>query len=137
MPTNYERGVALELKVCNRFRDRGYFAMRSAGSHTTVDVVVMGEKIKPLMFQCKHSIRKVSMKKILSEDNVKLFEELKVDAKKFIIIHEDGERLWTVLQYKENKWVLLPQYDAVYKFVTQTKTQREREKKQNPTLPLI
>lgn len=42
--TNYIRGYNLERNVVNDFRDKGYFATRSAGSHSAVDVIFSNNK---------------------------------------------------------------------------------------------
>ena len=39
MTTNYARGAAFERAIVQHFRDHGFFAVRSAGSHSPVDVV--------------------------------------------------------------------------------------------------
>ena len=41
MATHYDRGAALERDVVNLYREKGWFAVRTAGSHSCVDVVAM------------------------------------------------------------------------------------------------
>jgi Holliday junction resolvase len=36
--TNYRRGYEIERKIVNMLRDEGYIAVRSAGSHSPIDV---------------------------------------------------------------------------------------------------
>ena len=43
MATNYQRGYAFENKIVNFFRGKGFFAVRTAGSHTPVDVIAWDE----------------------------------------------------------------------------------------------
>jgi len=38
--TNYERGTEVERKIEEHFKNKGYHAQRSAGSHSLVDVFV-------------------------------------------------------------------------------------------------
>lgn len=41
--TNYTKGVALEREVVNLFRNNGYQAARTAGSHSPYDVIIWKE----------------------------------------------------------------------------------------------
>ena len=41
MATNYQRGAAFERKVARDLESHGYVTVRSAGSHSPVDVVAM------------------------------------------------------------------------------------------------
>ena len=42
--TNYEKGYRLELKAKQELIAKGYYVVRSAGSHGAVDLVAMKEK---------------------------------------------------------------------------------------------
>jgi len=58
MNKNYQRGVRLEREVVNIFKEHGYIAQRTAGSHSPYDVVLIKEgKNKKICFvafvQCK------------------------------------------------------------------------------------
>ena len=56
---NYERGVRLEREIMQIFKDNGYIVMRTAGSHSPFDVVLIKEsaELKKICFvafvQCK------------------------------------------------------------------------------------
>lgn len=56
---NYERGVRLEREVVNLFKNAGYKAVRTAGSHSPFDVIIWKEskELKKICFvafvQCK------------------------------------------------------------------------------------
>jgi hypothetical protein len=41
-PTNYARGYAIENKLVNLYRDNGWVATRTAGSHGAFDVAAFG-----------------------------------------------------------------------------------------------
>lgn len=41
MATNYSRGAAAERRVKKYFEERGFFVVRSAGSHSPVDLVAL------------------------------------------------------------------------------------------------
>lgn len=42
--TNYKRGADKERRIVNRFREAGYLAFRSAGSHSPIDVFALNPK---------------------------------------------------------------------------------------------
>lgn len=37
--TNYSRGYAAEMRMVHKLRDAGYYAIRTAGSHSSVDII--------------------------------------------------------------------------------------------------
>ena len=43
---NYIKGVKLEREVVNIFKDKGWIAMRTAGSHSPFDVILIKESFK-------------------------------------------------------------------------------------------
>lgn len=54
MSTNYQRGAAFELRVKHHLEVNGYEVIRSAGSHSIIDLIAL----KPgqlLIIQCKAS----------------------------------------------------------------------------------
>jgi Holliday junction resolvase len=52
--THYDRGAALERDVVNLYRDKDWYATRTAGSHTTVDVLAMKQgEIHLIQCSCK------------------------------------------------------------------------------------
>lgn len=60
---NYIKGVRKERKIVNENRDKGLIALRSAGSHSPIDVIVIDRDNKIIMlYQCKpddYSQRKI------------------------------------------------------------------------------
>ena len=56
---NYKRGVRLEREVMQIFKEHGFVVMRTAGSHSPFDVVLVkeSEELKKICFvafvQCK------------------------------------------------------------------------------------
>jgi Holliday junction resolvase len=48
----YKKGADFERKIVNAFRKMGCTALRSAGSHSPVDIVVIQDK-EILLIQCK------------------------------------------------------------------------------------
>jgi Holliday junction resolvase len=55
MNTNYKRGRAFEYRVKKMYEKNGCFAVRAAGSHGPVDILVITDFGKPLFVQCKLS----------------------------------------------------------------------------------
>jgi len=50
--TNYTRGRQFEYKIRDELRRRGYFVIRTAGSHTCCDLVAMKASYR-LFVQCR------------------------------------------------------------------------------------
>jgi len=46
--TNYERGADKERRIVNRFKKRDWVALRSAGSHSPIDVIAIDPKEKEI-----------------------------------------------------------------------------------------
>ena len=56
MVTRYERGRGFEYRTANHYKSLGWFVMRSAGSHTAVDLIaIKGKEMK--LIQCKRDGR--------------------------------------------------------------------------------
>lgn len=53
----YKRGYGFENRILNKLKDAGYEGLRSAGSHSPVDIVVWDWN-KTFLIQCKHSNKK-------------------------------------------------------------------------------
>lgn len=52
--TNYQKGVRKERKFVNEARAEGHIALRSAGSHSPIDVVIIDQRNKQIsLLQCK------------------------------------------------------------------------------------
>ena len=66
MQTQYKRGRAREYKIMNRLKEKGWLAIRSAGSHSPVDIVAINEKTREIwLIQVKPKSMSQSMKDIL------------------------------------------------------------------------
>ena len=66
---NYRRGVYKERKVVNKAREKGKIALRSAGSHSKIDVVVIDTKKKLIKFyQCKPKSMSKNAKQKLEDE---------------------------------------------------------------------
>ncbi len=57
MATNYERGRNFEYRVKKQYEKEGHFVLRSAGSKTPVDLLVVSPLGEPIFVQCKNSAR--------------------------------------------------------------------------------
>lgn len=78
MPNNnYTIGRQLEYAVQDKLEKRGFYCIRSAGSHTVVDITAL-DKDRVLLIQCKSSsIEEIpQVKQLLGGENVKLLEEM-------------------------------------------------------------
>lgn len=56
---NYKNGVVFERQVMEYYRRKGFYVLRSAGSHGAVDVVAFNER-NTILVQCKQERKKVS-----------------------------------------------------------------------------
>ena len=59
--TNYEKGRTFEYKIATWFRRRGYFVLRSAGSHSPVDLIATKSGRRLLFIQCKKGAGGISV----------------------------------------------------------------------------
>ena len=50
---NYVQGRAFEYKIATLFRRKGYYVVRSAGSHGPADLVAVKKGLQPILIQCK------------------------------------------------------------------------------------
>lgn len=64
--TNYERGVEIERKAIQQLEQVGYIALRSAGSHSSFDVVAINPNGIRLI-QCKREKDKLGKWDLLLE----------------------------------------------------------------------
>ena len=46
--TNYQKGANEERRIVNSFREKGWIALRSAGSHSQIDVVAINSTTKEI-----------------------------------------------------------------------------------------
>jgi len=103
MLTNYQRGSNFERQIKDKLTKKGFYCMRSAGSHSVVDVCAISEN-QVYLIQCKTSnteklpdVKQLLKSEVLERDkkaslakslginvfdtvksNVKILEEMKV-----------------------------------------------------------
>ena len=66
----YRKGRAKEYKIVNSYKDRGFIAFRSAGSHSPIDVVgIDTRKRRIYLIQAKSGFSKERLKQKLEEEN--------------------------------------------------------------------
>lgn len=82
--TNYQRGADKERRIVNFFRERGCIALRSAGSHSPVDIVVIDKKT--------HHITLIQSK--LNKISTKDREEIQALAQEINGLYEVTFELW-------------------------------------------
>lgn len=52
---SYQKGARFEYEVKDFLEDKDYIVMRSAGSHSDVDLVAIKPHFRPLVIQCKYN----------------------------------------------------------------------------------
>lgn len=72
--TNYQRGRNKEYRIVDYYRERGWIAFRSAGSHSPFDVIAIHKGLKQIrLIQSKltnlNKLGKAEKDKILLEGN--------------------------------------------------------------------
>ncbi|MDD5406993.1 MAG: hypothetical protein PHE73_08665 [Sulfurovaceae bacterium] len=81
MRTNYSRGRAYEYKVIKEMEKNGWFCIRSAGSHSPVDIIAL-QKLKDETFAVKFLQIKTSIK---FKEKTYFFEEIDTTGGKFFV----------------------------------------------------
>lgn len=79
---NYEKGRRKEYKICNQLRDKGFIAVRSAGSHGPFDVIgidIASRRIE--LVQAKPDTMTENAKNKLYEANIGLNGTFEVEFK--------------------------------------------------------
>lgn len=89
--SNYRKGYMAERDVVNSFRDKGFFATRSAGSHSKADVIVV-EPDRVRMIQLK-----VTGKRKIYESSYKDDWEA---LKKMNVPDNVTKEIWTKVAYQ-------------------------------------
>ena len=82
--TNYQRGANKERRIVNYFREKGHIALRSAGSHSPIDIVVIDNKT--------HHIRLIQSK--LNKISTKDRTEIEALGKEINGLYEVSFELW-------------------------------------------
>lgn len=113
MATNYQRGSEFERQVKKKLEAQGYYVMRSAGSHTVVDVLAIKED-SILLIQCKTSnvetipdLKQLfkSFKSNGDKTNIQLFEEMRVPALKLLLWKGKGRNNTYTFQWTGVRWI--------------------------------
>jgi len=84
--TNYSRGYNFELRVLNYYKRRGFFAVRSSGSHGPADIVAI-KNGETRLIQCK-------LNGYISPDELKALKAAcdRAGAKGYVA-HREGRKL--------------------------------------------
>ena len=69
---NYAKGRAFEYRVKKALEERGYYVIRSAGSHSITDLLAFDSKCRIYLIQCKYGKARLS-----KEEKAKIIETLK------------------------------------------------------------
>jgi Holliday junction resolvase len=127
----YKFGARFEYELASHFKKRGWQVIRSAGSHSYIDLVVFvppqdaenpDDKGEVLVIQCKSSQKIVTFRQIFSDESIKLFESesFVVNAVKLIFVKEGTGREINRYFYRmfpwENKWTLIDSSSHYYKY---------------------
>ena len=92
--TNYRRGADFERRVCKYFDKQGYFTIRSAGSHSIIDLVaIKAGEVK--LVQCK-------IDGVLSVAERQQLQELSRDSKCQVLLIYREDRMMRALPIKED-----------------------------------
>ena len=94
--TAYRRGVAFERTIKKDLEARGYFVLRSAGSHSPVDLVALRWDRDVLLVQCKaHGVLSPADRAVLDE------LETKTDGTAVLAAQERGGWSYSYLSGQE------------------------------------
>lgn len=93
-PTNYARGADFERRVKRRLEDDGWLVLRTAGSHSPIDLFAGKLGFEPLAIQCKSGKKKMSVK-----EKATLYQAAAM-FRAFPVIYERG-MLMTYLPYPD------------------------------------
>ena len=90
--TNYNKGRAFEYKVKQLLEERGFYVVRSAGSHGIVDLVAIGKEQVNLV-QCKSDGR-ISP---ADRDCLSSLTRLMIDLVPVLAVNEKGKVRFEIL----------------------------------------
>lgn len=97
---NYRRGSNFERWLLTKLIDRGYDGLRSAGSHSSVDVMVWDKDGKMFAIQCKTSQEETfNLSNLIWEDDVRELTSLPDNITKVLCIKQ--YRLITQVVWKQ------------------------------------
>lgn len=110
---NYKYGATLEYEVASKLRTKGYLVIRSAGSHTPIDLIaipVRRRKKKILLIQCKKSSNNLKIESVLEGIDVLALVNLSLDNSlrrmlEYVVVIKRNKR-HSILQfvYRKGEW---------------------------------
>lgn len=87
MSTNYQRGFALENTLVKRFTKLGWYATRTAGSHTIADVITIAPNGIVTMYQCKTTINSsFNLTDLFNDVSVFKLRQLPENIRKVLVV---------------------------------------------------
>lgn len=88
---NYKKGYGFEKLIQKRFEDKGFFCMRSSGSHTPIDLAAHKQRLHIFM-QLKKSDKLIDLHNLFSQIEVRNFLNLPIEdsllVKRFIVVQD-------------------------------------------------
>ncbi|QGG47673.1 Holliday junction resolvase [Heliorestis convoluta] len=98
--TNYQRGYEIERKIVHQLTDQGYLVLRSAGSHSKIDVLGISKQ-RIVAVQSKRTKKftpSVYKKEIQQIQEILQEYELgeKIDFEFWVWVDREGFRKWKV-----------------------------------------
>ena len=125
---NYQSGASFEHRLLNKLKDVGYDGLRSAGSHSPIDLIVwkLDEEwrngypdwdyketiVKLYAIQCKYSAKgDVNFKSLFAETNVIKLTEMPDNFTKVLCIKQPRSREIIQLAYDGSNWKLKKVFD--------------------------
>lgn len=103
----YKKGYALENKLVNYLKDCGWFAVRSAGSHSCADVIGITPNGITYLFQCKSTLKlQADLTSIFNSDRVQELTKMSFRIQKFICIKQGLSRAKVFYKWDHefNRW---------------------------------
>ena len=97
---NYDRGFAFENKLVRYLRDCGWYATRTAGSHTAADVVGITPYGVTYLFQCKTNKTEIVLTDLFNDVSVFLLRRINEVVAKIIAIRVGTGRDYIVKFYR-------------------------------------
>ena len=97
MATNYQAGASIERRVKEKLEAKGYYVIRSAGSHGVADLVVITPTLVELIQIKAYKGRMPNYKKL---KEYKEFQELQVpkNVKKFIMLYKRNKGIERIVE---------------------------------------
>ena len=144
MPTVYNQGAAFERHILWAFNQSGYFCMRSAGSHSPVDLAAHN-RIYHIFMQLKSSAQKkdvLDLGRLWHSEEIEEFKNLPINEG--TLVHPNGylttvrliitKDISGIKAYKLNSWGLWEQTTEFDHIIHRKKPRKE---KQDPALAAV